>query len=417
MNKNLLVLGLALAACGRATSPSYHGEPLATVTGQLTLPSGRTITSPVHLALAWYPNIPNDNSDAPSSRPRSIVTEEVLYQGTFPLSYSFAIYTLPPEDALTELSGAWGSAKVGIGVLIAYADDNGNELLDTIPPGRGPVDTVLGNSLGPLRIPGHEAYFIIYLDGDRPSDAPPALAQGFNMVNAAGDVVPFSTLVPIDLTASPDFNVLVCEEAWRGTDPDFNPCIPPLDQQPPPPRLRVSGSLGVVSNGSAANLSVNDGDRDLATATVTVNGRDIPYDSGTRQYSAFEFTTPFLRDGDTNELRVAADGFSDLVLSVVLAGNFQLSEPAFNANITSGAAFTVSWTASAHARDYRVTIYNADFDPIYQATAAGLSLSVPGIAYTGSASVNVEAKMDDITEGGSFLLRYTNQGTPVRFVP
>lgn len=422
MNRSLLPASLLLlAACSPAVDARYRGEPLVTVRGQLTLPSGATVAdAPIRLALAWYPGL---GGSAQSEPPRSIVTEEIAYQGTFPVSYTFSIYTLPPADALGKMSEDWGAARAGVGALIAYQDQNGNGVLDTIPPGGTPVDTVLGSSLGRLSGGPPGGYAIVYLDGAAPPDSPPEIQQGFNLVDFAGGVVPFSTSVPIDLTVAPELNILVCEEAWRGMEPEANSCIP----RPPEPQccvtqvmphLVVTGSLGIVTNASSVNLQVSDGTSAVSAAEVTVNGRSIPFVASKQMYSVFDSGNPFLRDADTNEIQVHADGLSDLTLAVPMPGKFQVTAPAFNAAISSGSTVTVTWTASAGAKSYRVTLFDAQFQELFDGHTTAETLTTPAITYQGNATLNVEAEVDTVTTPeGSFVVPYVNTGRPLRFVP
>jgi hypothetical protein len=87
LKKTLLTAAMvALAACQQpATGPKYQGEPLFTVKGELALTGpGTAPAGPIRLAVAWYPN------SSAASAPTALVTQEVQYQGSFPLSYSFS---------------------------------------------------------------------------------------------------------------------------------------------------------------------------------------------------------------------------------------------------------------------------------------------------------------------------------------
>ncbi len=432
--RRLSLLALLAAACGVATNSSYRGEPLATVQGQLTASPGTAITGTVRLALAWYPR---SQTAQPTHAPKSIVTEDLPYQGTFPLNYSFDIYGLPPAEALSSLAPQGGTGVAAIGLLIAYEDLNGNGQLDTIPAGGTAVDRVLGSSAGDLLSnpqPGERFYEIVYLDGTVPAGSP-ALNQGFNLLRLdpansdpnSAENLPFSTSVPINLTGDPRLNILVCE----GSSPPVIPNPAALGACGIPsrtdctatnscPKFHVSGSLGIASGGSSANLTVYDGTTALSTATVTVNGRAIPYDAAAKRYSLFDSKSPFLADGTSggNSLKVSAPGQADLVLSVPLEGRFSLTKPAFNASIASGSAVTVSWTASAGAKEYRVRIFDQSFATIFDAKTAALSLTTGPLSYTGAATLNVEADADSISDpNGSLVFRYVNEGLPLTFVP
>src|SRR4051812_31832708 len=119
IQKSLLALAIASAACGPASNKEYPGKALTSVKGVMSARSA--LTSPVHLALAWYPGT---TSNGAATQPKTIVTQELAYQGTFPVSYTFNIYGPPPADVLGDLGGATGSGtgKVAMGILVAYDD-------------------------------------------------------------------------------------------------------------------------------------------------------------------------------------------------------------------------------------------------------------------------------------------------------
>src|SRR5687767_7935977 len=104
----LLPTLLAFAtACGNPVDPNYEGEPLVTLEGQMSLSQGATVEGPVRMALGWYPGMLADDSAAPLSQPKSIVTEDVVYESSFPVSYRFHLYRPPPTDALVALGNGY----------------------------------------------------------------------------------------------------------------------------------------------------------------------------------------------------------------------------------------------------------------------------------------------------------------------
>src|SRR5580658_10016618 len=80
-------------ACGQATGPGYQGVPLLTITGQM-ITEGAAPSRPIRLAVAWYADTTTLGG------PQAIVTEDVEYQGSFPLDYRFSLYGPPPDAAL-----------------------------------------------------------------------------------------------------------------------------------------------------------------------------------------------------------------------------------------------------------------------------------------------------------------------------
>src|SRR5581483_11148501 len=81
------------AACGSATGPGYQGQPLFTIGGQMTTQSAAP-QGPIRLAVAWYAE------GTTLGGPQAIVTQDVEYQGTFPLDYTFSFFGPPPDSAL-----------------------------------------------------------------------------------------------------------------------------------------------------------------------------------------------------------------------------------------------------------------------------------------------------------------------------
>ena len=51
-----------------------------------------TVDGPVRMALGWYPGMLAEDSASPLSQPKAIVTEDVVYESSFPVSYRFHLY-------------------------------------------------------------------------------------------------------------------------------------------------------------------------------------------------------------------------------------------------------------------------------------------------------------------------------------
>src|SRR5277367_4730615 len=99
-------------ACGQATGPGYQGAPLFTISGKMVT-EGAPPSRPIRLAVAWYAD------HTTLGGPQAIVTEDVEYQGSFPLDYRFSLYWPPPDSALNTTSAGGATFRAAWGVLIA----------------------------------------------------------------------------------------------------------------------------------------------------------------------------------------------------------------------------------------------------------------------------------------------------------
>ena len=353
------------AACGPATNSHYPGEPLATIYGQLTVPQGNAISGPVRLSVAWY--IINPPSSARTSTelgtPRSIFTQDVEYQGVFPIDYSFSLYQPPPPEALQELSQPDNGTRWAVGVVIAYQDLNSNGKLDIISPEGSPIDRVLGTSVGDYYLYinyglgvglAATGFQLVYLDG--PAGSSPPFQNGFNLVqNSPYSIVPMQTRVPIDLTSSWTNDLFACDiQSYRPGPPWSCGVIPPPDV------LVVQGVIARSATSSSVSLTVINARSGgfVSDASVRVNGRVIPFRLLQRSDGSpwgdyqLEDASFFVAAGAPNDLRVHATGFRDFDRVIAVPDGFQLTAPAPGATLHTDVPFDVSWTSAAGASVY-----------------------------------------------------------------
>ncbi len=126
---------------------------------------GAAPSRPIRLAVAWYADTTTLGG------PQAIVTEDVEYQGSFPLDYSFSLYGPPPDAALNASTVAGATFRAAWGVLIAYEDLNGDGQLDLIPDGGSPIDLILATSIGDIfnGDPAANPVRVAYIDGQAPA--------------------------------------------------------------------------------------------------------------------------------------------------------------------------------------------------------------------------------------------------------
>ncbi len=393
------------ASCGMpVTNGFYRGEPLVTVRGQLTVGAGRSVADPVKLTVAWF---------APTTpwRPGPVLSSTAwseLYSQPYPVHFVVQAFAPPPNEALRDLSPSGGTGVGAEGVILAYQDGNSNGILDLVNAGETSPDTILGTSLGDAG----SGYRLLYVDGIPMSD-PPGLQTGYNLVHSSQGVAAFSTSIAIVLTGTPDLQSYLCRaRAPDGDTGSGDPCAV-MGVAPP---LKVVGSIGIPNGSSAIELSVEDEGGVISTAALTVNERAVPYDSTKQRYAVFDSANQILSPDMPNQIQVRATGYANLDLSVQLPGSFQITFPAFDALLPNGAPVTVAWNSSAKAIRYRVRIFDQSFKTLFDGQTKVLNLTTPPIVYSGNATLNVQAEIDDVrTSEGSLVVPYVNMGRPLRF--
>lgn len=351
--KRALVILLVTACTPGAVGPSYRGEPLFTVKGQLVT-SGPAPTAPIRLAVAWYPS-----EDAPTA-PRALVTQDVEYQGSFPLNYTFSFFEPPPDGVLAETVTNGVTARTAFGVLMAYEDTNGNGRLDSIPKGGSAVDRVLGTSLGDTYNgkPASPPLWVAYVEGN-PGGPWSSFSPGYNLY-LARSVAPPSTNVTVRLDGTNELALFVCEEFVSSSSYGYDlPC-----NITPTGGVRVIGNLYRQDGIGGASLRVTDGFRPLTSARVLVNGAPVSYDAASGLFYAHG-SVPIVTPGK-NVLSVSS-GTSALEFTLEAPAEVSIEQPALRV-LMSGST-TLAWQ-----RTDRAAFFTAQMRP-----ARMLGDELPGV--------------------------------------
>ncbi|QRN97623.1 hypothetical protein JRI60_00565 [Archangium violaceum] len=393
-----LATAMLMMGCGegRPVGPDYRGEPLVTLRGQLRLADHVQVDEPVRLALVWY------KSRTDSSQPREIVTEDIVYEPSFPIEFTFHLYEPPPPEALTEdVSGRFGHA-----ILVAYRDDNHNGELDPIPPGGVPQDKVLGatQSFFDPEAPG---YALSYTEDAGGRNGRFTLSHF-----PVGDAVPMAEPVPLDtpitltLTGEDELAALLCM-ATRTIETAGSPNPLAFCGLPATPgilRLHATFVLRIDETPTGetvreqALVRVSDGSRWLtdADATATLNGHPIHIGGGD--------TTPgvFPTPGAVSTLIVSAPGFPTATYELRAPGIPRLTSPASGATFPSGSSLHFAWSPGPFTWSSWVNLTASTDSAVLwsDSTPIGVPSSAPPlpfdittspIAYTGDAFARLTA--------------------------
>lgn len=336
-------LFLVLSCTPGAVGPRYRGEPLFTVKGQLVT-KGLVPPTPLRLALAWYPD-----EQSPSA-PRAVITQDIAYEGSFPLNYAFSFFTVPPEGVLEGFRGSSGITRAAFGVLMAYEDANGNGQLDLIPTGGRAVDRVLGTSIGDTYNgkPSPNPVYVAYVEGT-PGPEWRNASSGYNLWGN-GEAAPPTTSVPIELDATNELNFFVCEEFISGSSYGFDlPC-----SLAPTGGVRVVGNVYEENGVGGVSLRITDGVRPLPGLQVELNDAGVAFDAQSGLYwgSGLPVATPGL-----NSVTVRPPGQPPLVFTLEAPGPFELQSPPSGRRLLAGASLLAQWTASERATFFQVQAY------------------------------------------------------------
>lgn len=351
----LFSLLLTLAGCGNVVGPNHPGEPLVTIQGQMNPTPDTRITGPVRLAFVWYPQwLAAEDMGGSQGGPVDVVTEDVLYEGSFPANYSFHIYNPPPESALKPL-GEGLRGKGAFGILLAYQDGNGNAKLDTIATNGAPVDRIIGSSL--LAEPTSAAFTVIYVTTEQPAET--GLKPGFNLIQAVNSensaAVPLDTHMPLTLTqGGPFYDALVCEAGWL-TFLFLEVCGLDNGGIFEPIKLAVDGRVALEGSNARVALKVSSENTPVQGARVTLAGRTIPYDVEREAYVLEEEDTALLVPGGSFELVVDAGGES-IRSTFQVPGDFDITSPATDEQVRASQPLELRWTASQGAAEYYVSL-------------------------------------------------------------
>ncbi len=337
------VLLLLLSCSPGAVGPRYRGQPLFTVKGQVVT-SGTVPTTPIRLALAWYPD------EQSTSAPRAIITQDIAYEGSFPLNYSFSFFSIPPPGVLIDYPDGASVTRAAFGVLMAYEDVNGNGQLDSIPMGGSAIDRVLGTSVGDTYNgkPAPKPVYVAYVEGT-PGPEWVGYSPGYNLWRNF-EVVPESTSVPIELDATNELNFFVCEEFISGSSYGFDlPC-----NIAPTGGVRVIGNVYEQNGLGGLSLRITDGVRVLPGLQVELNDAGVSFDAPSGLYggSGFSVVSP-----GSNVVTVRPVGQPPLVFALEAPGGFALQAPTEGRRLLAGTSLSTQWTPASRASFYQVQAY------------------------------------------------------------
>jgi hypothetical protein len=255
MKRPLLAAATALActlpACGSLDSHTDKSPTLATIHGQLTNPQSIAIQGAVRVAVVWQ--VMNGST-------QFAIAEDLPVQPVFPSSFAIDLDGPPPPEAMQDAAGQLGTGaanppsggtvsggsgggpvppgpaadagangaskitpqsapsaadpQVAVGIVVAYADQNGNGKLDLVTDDAGSyVDQIVATN---------ETQIILYLQGTPPSNAVDASGhlpvQGYNLFSAcdvrlADSPSPGSLCPPQPAPPQP-----ACTPGWRSID-------------------------------------------------------------------------------------------------------------------------------------------------------------------------------------------------------
>ncbi|MFY0528706.1 hypothetical protein ACN28I_37925 [Archangium gephyra] len=386
----LLSLLLTLAGCDGVVTPQHEGEPLVTLEGQMNPTPDARIDGQVRLALVWYPQwMAAEDTGGTQEGPLEIVTEDVVYQGSFPANYRFHIYRPPPAEALAPL-GEGLQGKGAFGVLLAYQDGNGNAKLDIIARNGTAADRVIGSSLlGEAR----SNFALVYTDTAQPANT--GLKSGFNIIQAvdgeSGTVVPLNTRLPISLTqGGPIFDALVCEAGWL-TFLFIDVCGLDGGEVFEPAPLAMQGRVALEDTKAVVELTVSSENVPLQDATVKLAGRTIPYDVAREAYVLEEEDSALLTAGGGFEL-VAEAGGKSVRHTFQVPGGFDITTPAAGEPVDASQPLELRWTASRGTTGYYVGFSSSSAGGSTLAEEGALSQTFDAAGAEGEGVVRVEAR-------------------------
>lgn len=356
----LLALLVSTAACDAPVDPSYEGEPLVTLEGQMTVSPALNFDKPVRLALAWYPALGNTDpaAEVPFSNPSGIVTEDVVYKTSFPINYSFHLYRPPPESALVALPQEDGyRGKGAVGILLAYQDGNDNGRLDIIKATGLPVDRVIGASA----LTSDRSWFVAYLDSDQP--AATGLKKGFNLVRqeatGAMTALPLSTRIPLNLIFTNELNALVCAATFNDTEV-VNPCGLGLNTGDPGHEgLTVTGTVKVAEARVEVDLTVSLEGRVAQDAQVTLGEQPLVYDAQRGRYGLGEqYDASVFVPGQAVELHVVTGNRrKELRRLLNIPGTFDILTPTPGTSLRGDASLHAEWSMTSGADAFEVSVF------------------------------------------------------------
>lgn len=405
----LLVISALLGACDGAVNSAYPGEPIATLTGQLSVKQGLSIDHEVRLSVAWFPTV--DPSDPVA--PKSIVTEELSYTGTFPQAFRFRFYAPPAAEALATGVDPNDPAvgRAALGQLFAYEDmdDDGKLTLDPAGHAR---DRILGSSAGAGAfdfLTVADRYLVLWVEGGATLSLP-GVRPGYNLIHYTQpfelpEALPLDSRIPLELDADPRLALLACPEAYLDPKPEFA-CGVRLWNTPV-----IGASVNLRDDGGLdALVTVGGGDPLVPGTTVKINGMTLPHEGDAATWTLSEDKPGVLHTG-VNQLEVSQPGFDPVVLRAVVPARFEVQAPLSGATVRAGDFLDVDWGEATGATIYIAGItlgagMGTSSDPAPETRARLLVPDVPG-----EALLNIVAYDRISLERAAFF------GVSTRYVP
>ncbi len=253
-----------LAGCGGAVDDDYLGDPLMQLHGDITNEQQLETPPEVGAALLW-----TLYADMHMLGPK-MAAQETLVDAEFPAQFELSIYEPPPEEALFTLEelywdfpGVDPSSRLAASFAIAYADGNGNGVVDMV----GAEDPAIVDS-----VIGYGEFYVYYYEGDTAFTVPETewtIEPGFNLVDAYLDgqtfifeTIPMDTPVTIAVLDDPYLNDVLCTDGSEHlSSADMEDCF-------------VDGSNPACPDMGAwpadAEVSCEDGDRALTVDVAEV---------------------------------------------------------------------------------------------------------------------------------------------------
>lgn len=392
----------AAPGCGdRLAGADYRGVPLATVSGSMVPTPETDLRGPVRLALVWYPQwLAADDPGAGEATAVAIVTEDVRAEGTFPADFRFPILRPPPVAAIAPLAPGL-AGRGSFGVLLAYQDLDGDGRLAAIPRDGAPVDRVVASSL--LGDPAN-TFALVYVDAEQPPST--GLAKGLNLVRAVNDaaeVVPLATRMRLSLTAGgPIYDAFVCTAGWL-TFLFTEVCgLPSGAEGAGPPGFALDGRVALDGARLEIELSVTSLGRTHPDASVTVNGRVIPYSPGRGTFHLSEEGSTLVRPGGSFIASASAEGAAVGRL-FAMPGEFEVTAPAEAGTVSASQPLDLRWTPSAGSTSYFAGFeaLPAGYATITEPGALSIALDTAN-AGLGPATAFVESRVDPV-DGALFV--------------
>lgn len=402
----------ALVGCSGSKNDaklSIHGELQSSLQA--------TQAAPLHLAMAWYPTFA---SASPASKAGGIVTQDVTFEGSFPLAFTFEIAGPPPEAALFDLSQQGGSGHLAYGVLIAYEDANGNAKLDTIPKGGAPVDNIVGISMpDPSRPPPAHSYYVLYLDGALAPDdpaAPFALPQGYTLLQVQYHYgikpVPMDTVVEVPVTRSPGLNLYACPSAFDNVGWLQAACgIDPYNGG-----HQADAEIYSFAGRGMIQAWVNGGSGIVSAATVTFDGQAVDYDPASEGW----FDNPATDLTGVHTVTFTVPGAGTDTVSFTMPPTPVVTAPGTGQQLKKGQSVSIAWEPVPGATYYDLYFLTSEDTPrwVFHAITTDTSVATPAINYLGGARLSVIALAPVATGTQNTFVTFNSRTTVnVTFVP